>query len=145
MQTWTSFRVGPWFNMTCVLMKRDTKGIWVGFPVGSVVKNLPTNSGAVGDVGSIPGWGRSPGEGNKNPLHYFCLENPMDRGAWWATAFGVAKRRTWLNDMHAYRVYVHRGEIMGGYLDLPTSSLQNCEKWIYVLRQPVCGILLWKP
>jgi len=66
----------------------------VGFPVGSMVKNLPTNSGAVGDAGSISGWGRSPGEGNKNPLQYFCLENPMDRGTWWATIFGVAKRRT---------------------------------------------------
>ena len=64
----------------------------MGFPVGSVVKNLPTNSGAVGDVGSIPGWGRIPGEANNNPLQYFWLENPMDRGAWWATILGVAKR-----------------------------------------------------
>ena len=44
-----------------------------------------------GDVGSIPGLGRSPGEGNHNPLQYFCLGNPMDRRAWWATVHGVAK------------------------------------------------------
>ena len=49
-----------------------------GFLGGSVVQNLPANAG---DVGSIPGWGRSPGEGNGNPLQYSCLENPMDRGA----------------------------------------------------------------
>ena len=48
----------------------------------------------VGDLGSIPGLGRSPGEGNGNPLQYSCLENPMDGGAWWATVHGVAKSRT---------------------------------------------------
>ena len=47
-----------------------------------------------GDVGSIPGSGRSPGEGNDNLLQYSCLGNPMDRGGWLATAHGVAKRRT---------------------------------------------------
>ena len=47
-----------------------------------------------GDSGLIPGTGRSPGEGNGNPLQYSCLENPMDRGAWWATVHGVAKSRT---------------------------------------------------
>ena len=47
-----------------------------------------------GDLGSIPGSGRSPGEGNGHPLRYSCLENPMDRGAWWATVHGVAKSRT---------------------------------------------------
>ena len=48
----------------------------------------------VGDLGWIPGLGRSPGEGNGNPLQYSCLENPMDRGAWWATVHGVAKSWT---------------------------------------------------
>ena len=47
-----------------------------------------------GDAGSIPGWGRSPGEGNGNTLQYSCLENPMDRGAWWATVHGVTKSWT---------------------------------------------------
>ena len=62
--------------------------IW-GFPGGSVVKNLPANAG---DPDSIPGSGRSPGEGNRNPFQYSCLENSMDRGAWPATVYGVAKR-----------------------------------------------------
>ena len=51
-----------------------------------------------GDLGSIPGSGRSPGEGNGNPLQYSCLENPMDGGAWWATVHGVAKSQTRLSD-----------------------------------------------
>ena len=67
----------------------------VNFPGGSAVKK-PTAS--AGDVGLIPGLGRSPGEGNGNPLQYSCLENPMDRGAWWATVHGVAKSRTQLSD-----------------------------------------------
>ena len=60
----------------------------MGFPGGSVVKNLPASAG---DVGSIPGLGRSPGGGNGNPLQYSCLGNFMDRGAWQATVLGVAK------------------------------------------------------
>ena len=51
-----------------------------------------------GDLGSIPGLGRSPGEGNSNPLQYSCLENSMDRGAWWATVHGIAKSQTRLSD-----------------------------------------------
>ena len=62
----------------------------MSFPGGSVVKNLPAN--AV-DEGSIPGSGRSPGEGNGNPLQYSCLENPMDGGAWWATVRGSQRVR----------------------------------------------------
>ena len=58
------------------------------FSGGSVVKNLPANAG---DVDSIPGLRRSPGEGNGNPLQYSCLENPIDRGAWQATVHGVAR------------------------------------------------------
>ena len=56
-----------------------------------MVKNPPTNARDRGDVGSIPGLGRSPGEGKGNPLQYSCPENSMDRGAWWATVHGVAK------------------------------------------------------
>ena len=57
------------------------------FPGGSAVKNPPANA----DVGSIPGSGRSPGEGNSNPLQYSCLGNPTARGAWQATVHGVSK------------------------------------------------------
>ena len=55
------------------------------------MKNPPAN---VGDTGSISGSGRSPGEGNGNPLQYSCLGNPLDRGAWWATVHGVAELDT---------------------------------------------------
>ena len=63
-----------------------------------MVKNLPAYAGAAGDVGSIPGLGRSSGGGTGTPLQYSCLENPMDRGAWWATVHGVTKSRTQLSD-----------------------------------------------
>ena len=66
----------------------------VGFPGGLVVKILPTNAGDTEVMGSVPGWGRSPGEGNGNPLQYSCLGNAMDRGAWRATVHGVTKIRT---------------------------------------------------
>ena len=59
-----------------------------GFTGGSAVKNPPANAG---DSGSIPGWGRFPGEGNGNPLQYSCLGNPVDRGTWRVTVHGVAK------------------------------------------------------
>ena len=61
-----------------------------------VVKNLPANAEDVRDVGSIPGSGRSPGEGNGYPLQYSCLENPMDRVAWRAIVHRVAKSQTQL-------------------------------------------------
>ena len=83
----------PWLWKTekgdiCFELKRN----------GSVVKNPPANAGDTQDVGSIPGSGRSPGEGNGNPLQYSCLGNSMDRGAWQATVYGVTKSWTWLSD-----------------------------------------------
>ena len=68
-------------NCSNLLLKMD-------FPGGSVVKNLPAN---VRDAGSIPGSGRSPGGGHGNPVQYSCLENPMDREAWWSTIHGVTR------------------------------------------------------
>ena len=67
----------------------------LGFPGGSNGKASACNAK---DLDSIPRLGRSPGEGNGNPLQYFCLENSKDGGAWWATVHGVAKSRTWLSD-----------------------------------------------
>ena len=67
------------------------------FPGATVVKNPPTNAGDAGNMSSIPGSGRFPGEGNCNVLQYSCLENSMDRGAWWSTVSGVAKNQTWLS------------------------------------------------
>ena len=60
----------------------------------SLVAEVKASACNPGDLGSIPGSGRSPGEGNGTPLHYSCLENPMGRGAWWATVHGVTKSRT---------------------------------------------------
>ena len=61
-----------------------------------VVKNLPVNAGDIRDMGSIPGLGRSLGGGHGNPIQYSCLENPMDRGGWWATVYRVTKSWTGL-------------------------------------------------
>ena len=69
--------------------------IELGFPGGPDCKESTWNAG---DLGSIPGSGRSHGEGNDNPLQYFCLENSMDRGAWYATVHGVAKSQTQLSN-----------------------------------------------
>ena len=66
------------------------------FPGGSEVKASACNAG---DLGSIPGLGRSPGEGNGNPLQCSCLENPMDGGAWWTTVHRVTKSQTGLSDL----------------------------------------------
>ena len=61
-----------------------------GFPGGTVVKKPPASAGDTRDLGSILGSGRYLGEGNSNPYQYFCLENPMDREAWWAVVHRVA-------------------------------------------------------
>ena len=82
----------------CLLKKKKTIYTgniykWVS-QVVLVVKNLPANAGDVRDTGSIPGLERSPGGGHDNPFQYSCLENPMDRGAWWATVHRVAESDT---------------------------------------------------
>ena len=71
----------------------------MGFPgsTSQVIKNPSANAGDVRDAGLIPGSGRSPGEGNGNPLQYSCLENSIDRGAWQATVHGVTESQTQLN------------------------------------------------
>ena len=72
----------------------------MGFPGGSAVKNSPADAGDTGDVGSIPGLGRSPGGGYGSTLQYSCLENPMDRGASQATVHGVAKESDMMKQMN---------------------------------------------
>ena len=67
-----------------------------------VVKNLPANAGDIRDIDSIPGSGRSPGGGNGYPLQYSCLENPTDRGAWWATVYEVTKSQTSHTHTHTH-------------------------------------------
>ena len=70
-----------------------------GFPGGSDAKASASNAG---DLGPIPGSGRSPGEENGNLLQYCCLENSMDRGAWWATVYEIAKSQTRPTNLHTY-------------------------------------------
>ena len=95
----------------------------MGFPCGSVAKNLPANAG---NVGLIPGLGSPPGEGNGSTLQYSCQGNPIDRGVWWPTVHRVAKSRTRLRDWthtHAYHYEVR----------LDTSPSQ--ESWIQSIRE----------
>ena len=80
------------------------------FPGGSDGKESAYNAG---DPGLIPGSGRSPGEGNDNPLQYSCLENSMDRGAWWATVHGVTKRWTRLSNFTSSRKEGFPGGLSG--------------------------------
>ena len=92
----------------------------LGFPGGSDSKKSACNAG---DPGSIPGLGRSPGEGNGNPLQDSCLENSMDRGAWWTTVYGVAKIRTWLTEWITHRTIQAQ---FGYHMSLPQNfSFQN--------------------
>ena len=67
-----------------------------------VVKNLPCSVGDVRDSNSVPGSGRSPGEGHSNPLQYSCLENPMDRSTWWATVHRAAKSQIQLKQFSTH-------------------------------------------
>ena len=80
-QTLLELPISQWASKSVFCMSSN-------FPGGSVVKNLPANAGDARDIGSTPGSGRSPGVGNGNPCQYSCLENPTDRGAWWATVRG---------------------------------------------------------
>ena len=82
------------FPLESNLISRQFKPLMGASQVALVVKNPSASAGDIRDMGSIPGSGRSPGEGHGNPLQYSCLENPMDRGAWWATVHGVTKSWT---------------------------------------------------
>ena len=80
-----------------------------------MVKSPAANAGISGDAGLIPGLGRSPGGGNGNPLQYLCLENLMDRGAWWATVYGVTKSQTQLSDS-VYTKNFQNGTYSNGFI-----------------------------
>ena len=78
--------LGAFFLLCCIVWLCEMKIL--------VVKNLAANAGEIRDTGSVPGSVRSPGGGHGNPRQYSCLENPMERGAWWATVHGVAELDT---------------------------------------------------
>ena len=95
---------GAWWAAIYGVAQSRTWLKWLSSSRLLVVKNLPANAEDIRDVGSIPGWGRLPGERHGNPLQYSCLENPMDRGVWWAIiVHGVTKSRTWLKQQHSTR------------------------------------------
>ena len=74
-----------------------------------MVKNLPASAGDISDMGLIPESGRSPGGRHGSPLQYSCLENPMDRGAWWATVHSVSKSQIRLKKLSAH-TYIYFGK-----------------------------------
>ena len=78
----------------------------MGFLGGSDAKESACNAGDTGDAISIPGSGRSPGEGNGYALLFSCLENPMDRGAWWVTVHTVAKSQTQLKQLNTHALQI---------------------------------------
>ena len=104
-----------------------------GFPGSSAVKNPPANSEGTRDAVSIPGSGRSPGGGNGNPLQYSCLENPTDRGAWWATVHGVAKSQALTEYTRTHiNIYLGKGAINGppqGYFSGETGVFFRFSMW----------------
>ena len=86
--------MGTYVNQST--LRASLKFYWAS-QMALVVKNLPANAGDRRDTGSIPGSGKFPGEGNDNPLQYSCLENPRDRGVWWAIVQGITKSQTQLS------------------------------------------------
>ena len=94
-----------------------------------MVKNLPANAGGARDTGSISGLGRSPGEGNGNPLQYSCLENSVNRGAWHAIAHGVTKSRTQVSTHTLIFFYFLHLLLVGGLVTKSRPTLwdpMNC-------------------
>ena len=127
-------------------------GMYMGFPGGLVVENMSANAGDIREASAIPGSRRSPGGRHGNSLQYSCLENPTDKGAWWATVHRVAKSRTqlkWLRtaqhstgmyliEMYSY-VYTRHVHRNISSPKLRTTQLPNnkkMEKWIV-------GIFIW--
>ena len=106
---------------------------FLGSTTWEVVKNLPVNEGDIRDTGSIPGSGRSPGGGHGSPLQYSCLGNPMDRGAWRATVYGIAKSQTWLKRLSRHT----KQFIIFKPFPAPTVSTMQCK--ILVLFSCACS------
>ena len=98
-----------------------------------MVKNLPASAG---DLDSIPGLGRSPREGNANPLQYSCLENSMDRGASWTTVRGVTKSRTQQSDFHFHWLRAGRAERRSG-LSLSSDCVPSACPFLHITPSEV--------
>ena len=137
--------VGPTLQACLAAVQRGVQQAFAGVTRGALVltvvlvvleeislvaQTAKVSACSAGDPGSIPGSGRSPGEGNGNPLQYSCLGNPMDRGAWWATVRGVAKNRTRLSNFTFTLVVLgglplpRQERATLGQLDSPPPALQ---------------------
>ena len=99
-----------------------------------VVKNPPANAGDGRDAGSIPGLGRPPGEGTSNPLQYSCLDNSIDRGAWWATVHGVAKSQTLLS------AHTHRQTYTGTHTHTHTHTRTHTQNSRHLQVEVIFGV-----
>ena len=137
-----SFRI-DWFDLLARrLIILDIDDFLNGFPGDTVVKNLPANTG---DLGSIPGLGRSPNIGNGNPLQYSCLENPMGRGSWQVTVYGVTKNWTWMSDWAQFSQYLwiiychHNRDIQSDHHCLGIAEFTAFTKFPHTLvKQRLC-------
>ena len=113
-----------------------------------VVKNPPTNAGDIRNTGSTPGSGRSSGGGCGNPLQYSCLENPLDRRAWWATVHGISKSQTQLKWLSTYTQHQEKSEIFW-YLAMTVTCLSMTVKSIYQSSLGYVPLvwmdLIWRP
>ena len=106
----------------------------IGFSGGSVGKESACNAG---DLDSIPGSGRSPGEGNGNPLQYSCLENPMDRGTWWAIVHRVPKRHDWTTN--TFSIFQRSAICFPGACMISTLQINNEAKAETFQQRMGCG------
>ena len=121
--------------------KKEALDSCTGFPRGSVVKNPPASAGDAGDVGLIPGSGRSPGGGHGNPSQYSCLQNSMNRGAWQAMVHGVAKSQSWLKRLST-NTRTHRPNPMLLNMDWVFSISNNVARSNFIIWLYICGIYL---
>ena len=96
-----------------------------------MVKNLPASAGDIRDMCSIPGWGRSPRGGHSNPLQCSWRENPMDRGAWWATVHGVAKTRTRLKQLSMHSKF----SLRQGVTQRKKNASNGMEKKVHQMKR----------
>ena len=125
------------FCVEYVLWKKSKKRLWVVYESFSGASDGWDSAYNVGDLGLVPGLGRSPGEGHGNPLQYSCLENSMDRWAWQATVHGVTKSWIWLSNSHTH-THTHTQ-----YMHLHKKTLKMLkQKVLKVSRNRVPGHLL---